>query len=131
MALIGARGDRQGGTPAGQQAMMAFNPLALALTVVLVAGCATTDTADVFPMNAAAEQLGPVQCGAWEVDAAGRLDLIGHAPKKPGVYLYVVDGAVKYVGSARENLDRRTRRYVGRVRAADLRLVHAGIIKAT
>lgn len=27
----------------------------------LLAGCATTDTADVFPMNAAAQRLGPVQ----------------------------------------------------------------------
>jgi hypothetical protein len=27
----------------------------------LLAGCATTDTADVFPMNAAAQRLGPMQ----------------------------------------------------------------------
>jgi hypothetical protein len=39
---------------------MRFLPLAtLVMTLVSVAGC--TDTADVFPMNAAAQQLGPVQ----------------------------------------------------------------------
>lgn len=39
---------------------MRFLPLAtLVMTLVSAAGC--TDTADVFPMNAAAQQLGPVQ----------------------------------------------------------------------
>jgi hypothetical protein len=35
--------------------------LAAALLTGLLAGCAVTDTADVFPTNAAAQRLGPVQ----------------------------------------------------------------------
>jgi hypothetical protein len=35
--------------------------LAAALLTGLLAGCAVTDTADVFPVNAAAQRLGPVQ----------------------------------------------------------------------
>ena len=48
--------------------------------------------------------------GCWR-PAAGSIELDGAARREAGVYAYVVEGVVKYVGSAQRGLHGRLRRY--------------------
>ena len=47
----------------------------------------------------------------WELRANSRVQLIGDAPKQPGIYAFAVDGEVCYVGSARKGIAKRLRPY--------------------
>lgn len=47
------------------------------------------------------------QIGEWVIDLSGELSLHGEAPKAPGVYAFVVDGWVAYVGVASRSLAKR------------------------
>jgi hypothetical protein len=51
------------------------------------------------------------ESGVWRLDESARARFVGEAPIDPGVYAYVVDEDVCYVGSAQRGLRRRLRTY--------------------
>lgn len=56
---------------------------------------------------------GFVQVGDWRLNEdRSRAVFHGDAPKEAGVYAYLVDGVISYVGSAQRGLKRRLRHYV-------------------
>ena len=69
--------------------------------------------AAVEPTAAALEAGGFARVGAWRLTAAGDgIVLDGEAERLAGVYAYVVDGRVHYIGSAQRVLHNRFRRYI-------------------
>jgi hypothetical protein len=51
--------------------------------------------------------------GAWRViGTAARIELDGKSDRGAGVYAFVVDGVIHYIGSAQRGLHVRLRRYV-------------------
>ncbi len=59
------------------------------------------------------ERSGFMRVGNWRLTAAGDgIVLDGKAERIAGVYAYVVDGVIHYVGSAQRGLHTRFRRYV-------------------
>jgi hypothetical protein len=58
-------------------------------------------------------QAGFVRVGKWRLTESGDgLVLDGRAERIAGVYVYTVDGEVRYVGSAQRGLHRRLQRYI-------------------
>lgn len=56
---------------------------------------------------------GFIRAGAWRLNEDhSRAAFHGDAPSEAGVYAYLVDGVISYVGSAQRGLARRLRRYV-------------------
>ena len=66
------------------------------------------------PQSASAQVLlesGFSYIGDWELDAAGRISLGIKVPKDPGVYAFVIDDRVVYVGLTKSGLHRRFDQY--------------------
>ena len=73
------------------------------------------------------KHVGFKQCAFWRLRDNSTF-LEGELPKNPGIYLFVVDDIVRYVGKADETLYRRVRSYERRMRGDKrLRPVHEGI----
>jgi hypothetical protein len=54
--------------------------------------------------------------GTWHRNEQGQAICVGPVPKSPGVYLFVVDGVVHYIGSSLKSLHSRMRGYERRQR---------------
>jgi hypothetical protein len=54
---------------------------------------------------------GFTRLGAWTLDSEGRIALDTPAPRDPGVYAFVVDGLIKYVGVSRAGIRSRMSNY--------------------
>jgi hypothetical protein len=73
---------------------------------------------DEIPIRAPAKvadltRAGFVRVGEWRLTESGDgLVLDGRAERIAGVYVYTVDGEVRYVGSAQRGLNRRFQRYI-------------------
>jgi hypothetical protein len=80
---------------------------------------------------AALRKAGFEQSGLWRRNEVGAPSVAGTIPKLPGVYLFVVDDKVHYVGKADKSLHTRVGAYSRTLRRSKrLRLVHKGIEKA-
>jgi hypothetical protein len=67
-------------------------------------------------------------CAEWVFNRAGNPHLKGEIPKRPGVYLFVVGDAVRYVGKADKTVHHRMGHYVRGIRRLKKRRdVHDGI----
>ena len=76
-------------------------------------------------------KVGFLPSGSWRRDADRGVTCGDKIPDESGVYLFVRQGRVEYVGSALKSLSRRMRSYERRQRAHDVsRLVHRELAKA-
>jgi hypothetical protein len=76
------------------------------------------------------KNVGFKQCASWRLrdDKSSFLQVETEIPEKPGIYLFVVDDKVRYVGKADKTLNHRVHSYESRRRGGKrARPVHVGV----
>lgn len=72
---------------------------------------------------------GFMKLGEWTADERGKIALSVPAPSEPGVYAFVTEGVVRYVGLTRVGFDRRMQNYrIGHVRQRTSHRINAVIL---